>query len=419
MNIVEKNIDELTPYENNPRFNDSAVPFVMNSIKEFGFKVPIVIDRDNIIVAGHTRLKAAKALGLSTVPCIVADDLTPEQIKAFRLADNKTGEIADWDMDALMVELDNIADFDMGDFGFDLSDFSVDKEEPPKETKAEEDNFDVDDALNNPPMTKTGDLWLMGNHKLLCGDATSPVDVDVLLDEENIHLYITDPPYNVSLGKSGSCAGKRKEYQGDDGAIANDNLPDKDFFRLLVNAFSNAKKHMIPGAAFYVWYSDSENLNFRNACVDVGWQIRQTLIWNKNSLVLGRQDYQWKHEPCLYGWTNGKHRWFSDRTQATVIDMDKPTKSAEHPTMKPIGLFSRQIINSSQAGEVVYDSFAGSGTTLIACEQLGRKARLMELMPRYCDVIVERFVKFKGKSDKVFLVRNGERLTYDDVKRRL
>ena len=291
MNIVEKNIDELNPYENNPRFNDSAVPFVMNSIKEFGFKVPIVIDRDNIIVAGHTRLKAAKALGLSTVPCIVADDLTPEQIKAFRLADNKTGEIADWDMDALMAELDSIADFDMGDFGFDLSDFSVDKEEPPKETKAEEDNFDVDDALNNPPITKTGDLWLMGNHKLLCGDATSPVDADALLDEENIHLYITDPPYNVSLGKSGSCAGKRKEYQGDDGAIANDNLPDKDFFRLLVNAFSNAKKHMIPGAAFYVWYSDSENLNFRNTSATLAsmWagKFGKRLFGTKTALSLG------------------------------------------------------------------------------------------------------------------------------------
>ena len=370
MNIIEKRLDELTPYENNPRINDAAVPYVANSIRDFGFKVPIIVDRDGVIVAGHTRFKAALSLGMDKVPCIVADDLTPEQVAAFRLADNKVGEIAEWDMDALSAEL------------------------------AALDNFDL------------------GEHRLLCGDATDKDALSRLLSGEQIHLYITDPPYNVSLGKSGSTAGSRKEYRREDGtAIANDNLPDRKFRRLLIQSFANAKRHMLPGAAFYIWYSDSENLNFRNACADVGWEVRQTLIWNKSSLVLGRQDYQWKHEPCLYGWNAGTHRWFGDRKETTVIDIDKPKRSAEHPTMKPVPLFAWQIRNSSQPGEIVCDSFGGSGTTLIACEELGRRARLIELEPKFCDVIVERYIERKGKSEDVFLIREGEKLAYEGLRK--
>lgn len=415
MEIIEKSLSELKPYENNPRINDSAVPFVANSIKDFGFKVPIIIDKDGVIVAGHTRFKAAMSLQLEKVPCIVADDLTPKQIAAFRLADNKVGEIADWDMEALQAELATLNDFDMSDFGFGDMDFPMEEEKSPKKPK--EESFDVDAALKKTPITKLGDLWLLGNHRLLCGDATDKADLDRLLSGEEIHLYITDPPYNVSLGKSGSTAGSRKEYQQEDGgAIVNDSLPDRKFRRLLIHSFANAKRHMIPGAAFYIWYSDNESQNFRNACADVGWEIRQTLIWNKSSLVLGRQDYQWKHEPCLYGWNAGTHRWFGDRSQTTVIDIDKPSKSKEHPTMKPVGLFAWQIKNSSQPGEIVYDSFGGSGTTLIACEELGRRARLMELDPKFCDVIVERYIKLKGSHDDVILSRDGKETKYEELK---
>ena len=414
MQITEKALGELKPYENNPRINDRAVPYVASSIKEFGFKVPIIIDKKGVIVAGHTRFKAAMSLGMEKVPCIVADDLTEKQIAAFRLADNKVGEIAEWDMEALHAELEALSDFDMDDFGFGDVDFSVDEEKSPE--KPNEDDFDADAELAGSPMTKAGDLWLIGNHRLICGDATDKDAINRLLDGDPVHLYITDPPYNVSLGNSGSTAGSRKEYRREDGtAIANDNLPDRQFRRLLIHAFANAKRHMIPGAAFYIWYSDSESQNFRNACADVGWEIRQTLIWNKSSLVLGRQDYQWKHEPCLYGWNAGTHRWFGDRAQSTVIDIDKPRQSKEHPTMKPVELFSWQIGNSSQPGEVVLDSFGGSGTTLIACEQLGRRARLMELEPKFCDCIVERYVKLTGRSDDVFVVRDGTKTSYKDL----
>ena len=337
MEIIEKSLGELKPYENNPRINDAAVPYVANSIRDFGFKVPIIIDKDGVIVAGHTRFKAAMSLRLEKVPCIIADDLTPKQIAAFRLADNKVGEIADWDMEALSAELEKISDFDMSDFGFDDMDISAEEEKPSK--KPREDSFDIEAALKKPPITKPGDLWLLGKHRLMCGDATDKAALDRLLSGEEIYLYITDPPYNVSLGKSGSTAGSRKEYQQEDGgAIVNDNLPDRKFRRLLIHAFANAKRHMIPGAAFYIWYSDSESQNFRNACADVGWEIRQTLIWNKSSLVLGRQDYQWKHEPCLYGWNAGTHRWFGDRAQTTV----KKQRTSHHEARCPFLVANRQ-----------------------------------------------------------------------------
>lgn len=377
MNIIDININEITEYENNPRFNDNAVEPVANSIKEFGFKVPIILDKNNVIVAGHTRLKAAKKLGLTTVPCLIADDLSEEQINAFRLADNKVGEIAEWDFEKLEEELRNIHTIDMSDFEFDLSDF---EEEP----EAEEDDFEID--VPEEPKTKEGYIYKLGKHYLMCGDSTKEEDVYKLLNGNKVDLFITDPPYNV-------------DYEGGTGLkIKNDKMDNDKFLIFLIDAFNSANNVMRDGAVFYIWHADSEGLNFRSACFENGWKVRQCLIWNKNSMVMGRQDYQWKHEPCLYGWKDGaSHLWNSDRTQTTVLNFEKPTKNAEHPTMKPIKLFDYQIKNNTNKEDVVLDLFAGSGTTLIACEQNERISYNMELDPKYCDVIVKRWEELTGR----------------------
>lgn len=381
MNIIDKPIDELIPYANNPRHNDDAVFAVANSISQFGFKVPVVVDKDNVIVCGHTRYKAAQKLGLKTIPCIIANDLIPEQINAFRLADNKTAELADWDMSKLEEELQGLANgFDMEDFGF--------KELEMLDEPSEIADDDFDDAPPEDPKAKRGDLYQLGEHRLLCGDATDQDDVERLLGGDKADLYLTDPPYNVAY------VGKTKDAL----TIQNDKMADGDFRQFLVDAFSAADAVMKQGAAFYIWHADSEGFNFRGACNDIGWKVRQCLIWNKNSMVLGRQDYQWKHEPCLYGWKDGaSHNWYSDRSQTTVIDMDKPSRSADHPTMKPVPLFAYQIQCSTKPGDIAYDSFGGSGTTLIACEQLQRKAMIMELDPRYVDVIIKRWETLTGQ----------------------
>lgn len=384
MNIQEILLSELKEYENNPRNNDGAVEAVAKSIKQFGFKVPIVIDRDNVIVAGHTRLKAAQRLGLKTVPCIVADDLTPEQVKAYRLADNKTGELAEWDFSALEIELAELSemdiDFDMSDFGFELS-----KMEEPQEI-VEDDVPEVDEE--SEPICKLGDIWQLGNHRLLCGDSTATADVEKLMNGEKADLLLTDPPYNVA-------------YEGatkDKLTIQNDDMNDDEFHEFLHDAFTNADSVMKEGAAFYIWHADSEGFNFRSACKGAGWKIRQCLIWVKNSIVLGRQDYQWKHEPCLYGWKEGAAHYFvDDRTQSTVWEFNKPLRNGEHPTMKPIDLMARAINNSSRRGDNVLDLFGGSGSTLITCEQLGRRCYMMELDPKYCDVIIKRWETLTGE----------------------
>jgi site-specific DNA-methyltransferase (adenine-specific) len=390
MEIIEKRLSELKPYEKNPRRNDEAVKYVAESIKQFGFKVPIVIDRKNIIVAGHTRYKAAKNLNLEAVPCIVADDLTDEQIKAFRLADNKVAEKAEWDFDLLSGELDDLLDFDMTAFGFEDD---VLAEEP----EVVEDDFDAEPP--EEPYVKLGDLYQLGNHRLLCGDSTKIDDVEKLMGGELADMLITDPPYNVALGMGGSVDEARKRHRRTDGlVIMNDSMEDGEFYQFLYDFYTCAYAVMKEGAAFYIWHADNEGLNFRLALKNAGFQLRQTLIWNKNTITLGRQDYQWKHEPCLYGWKDGAaHNWHSDRKQSTVIDMNKPAKSELHPTMKPIELFDYQIKNSSKQGENVLDLFGGSGTTLMACEQNGRRSFSMEFDPRYAQVIIERWEQFTGK----------------------
>lgn len=379
MNIINIELKKIKQYEKNPRKNDEAVGPVAESIKEFGFKCPIILDKNNVIIAGHTRYKAAKQLKLKEVPCIVADDLTEEQIRAFRLADNKVGEIAEWDFDLLNMELESIS-FDMSSFGFNILN--------EEEKEIEEDEYDLEEKLKNieEPKSKYGDIYQLGNHRLMCGDSTKIEDVEKLMNGNKVDLLITDPPYNVN-------------YEGGNGLkIKNDNMDNDNFRKFLTDAFSTADSVMKEGAVFYIWHADSEGYNFRGACFDNNWKVRQCLIWNKNSMVMGRQDYHWKHEPCLYGWKDGaSHLWASDRKQTTILDFDKPTKNAEHPTMKPIKLFDYQIKNNTKKEDIVLDLFGGSGTTLIACEQNERISYNMELDPKYVDVIIDRWETYTGE----------------------
>lgn len=384
LKIIYKEVDELIPYVNNPRNNTNAVDAVASSIKNFGFKVPIVVDRENEIVTGHTRLLAAKKLGMSEVPVVVADDLSDAEVKAFRLADNKVSELSGWDWSLLESELDELEDldleFDMEEFGFDLL------SESGEYTDVLEDEFD--DELPVQGKTKSGNVWILGKHRLMCGNSLDPEDVNKLMRGERADLLLTDPPYNIN-------------YQGateEKLTIQNDSMEDEEFREFLTNAFSCADSVMKAGASFYIWHAESEGYNFRGSLRDVGWQVRQCIIWNKSQMTLGRQDYQWKHEPCLYGWTEGgSHSWYSDRKQTTVLNFDKPLRNGEHPTMKPVELFAYLIENSSKKGDAVLDLFGGSGTTLIACEQLGRNAFIMELDEKYCDVIINRWEQLTGR----------------------
>lgn len=379
-NLKYLSVGDLIPYENNPRNNDEAVDYVAKSIEEFGFKVPIVVDKNYVIVAGHTRLKASKKLGLEKVPVIIADDLSEEKIKAFRIADNKVAEIAEWNEDKLHQELGELEDllFDMTEFGFDIVGDLDDGE-------VKEDEFEVETPII--PTSKVGQVYKLGNHRLMCGDSTKQDDVNKLMGETKVDLFITDPPYNVDYtGKTADAL-----------TIENDKMEDSDFRTFLKDAFSTANEVMKGGAVFYIWHADSEGYNFRGACHDTGWTVRQCLIWNKNSMVMGRQDYHWKHEPCLYGWKDGAgHLWASDRKQTTILNFDRPTVNKEHPTMKPVRLFDYQIQNNTKKEDVVLDLFGGSGTTLIACEQNGRKSYTMELDPKYVDVIINRWEELTG-----------------------
>ena len=344
----------------------------------------MVIDRDGIIVIGHCRTLAAKKLGMESVPCVCVDDLTPEQVNALRLVDNKSNE-SPWNFDLLADELE----------GLDLTGFDFDWGLPEEETQeVEEDEVpEVDET--QPPVTKTGDVWKLGRHRLMCGDSTSTECVQKLMGGLQADLLLTDPPYGVDY------TGKTKDAL----KIENDAKSDDDFIAFLRSAFEAADSVMKAGAVFYIWHADSKSYVFRMACQMVGWEVRQVLIWVKNAMVMGRQDYQWKHEPCLYGWKSGAgHLWASDRKQTTVLEFDRPTKNKEHPTMKPVALFDYQIKNNTKGGDIVLDLFAGSGTTVIACEQNGRTAYVMEYDPRYCDVIVKRWENLTG--EKAVLVND-------------
>lgn len=378
--VQEVPIGDVKPYANNPRDNDGAVEATAKSIKEFNWQQPIVVDKDMVIIVGHTRYKAAKKLGMNEVPVVVANNLSPEQVKAYRLADNKTGELANWDMGLLNDELDDIMNIDMSDFGFDLE-LGDDEDK-----QAQEDDFDEEPP--EEPKSKLGQVYQLGRHRLMCGDSTKTEDVKKLVGGMQCDLLLTDPPYNVAY------EGKQKSKM----TIKNDHQETEEFYKFLFNAFSAAKDSLKQGASFYIWYASSEAANFNNAANNAGLSVREELIWEKNNLVMGRQDYQWKHEPCLYGWVEGgSHSWYSDRKQTTVMHFDKPQHSDLHPTMKPVALFDYQIKNSTKSGDVVLDLFGGSGTTIMACEQDGRNACVMEYDPKYADVIIKRWEDFTGK----------------------
>lgn len=385
MEIQYRRLDEITPYENNAKTHDQTqINNVAESIRQYGFVQPIVIDRDGVIVIGHCRALAAKKLGMESVPCVCVDDLTPEQVNALRLVDNKSNE-SDWDFDLLADELE----------GLDLTGFDFDWGLPEEETKKIEEDEAPEVDETQPPVTKTGDVWKLGRHRLMCGDSTSTECVKKLMGGLQADLLLTDPPYGVDY------TGKTK----DELKIENDAKSDDDFIAFLRQAFESADSVMKPGAVFYIWHADSKSYVFRMACQMTGWEVRQVLIWVKNAMVIGRQDYQWKHEPCLYGWKAGAgHLWASDRKQTTVLEFDRPTKNKEHPTMKPVALFDYQIKNITKGGDIVLDLFAGSGTTVIACEQNGRTAYVMEYDPRYCDVIVKRWENLTG--EKAVLVND-------------
>lgn len=421
MNIVDKKIEDLIPYEKNPRRNDKAVKYVAESIKQFGFQHPIVIDKDNVIVAGHTRYKASKKLGLKTVPCIVADDLTEQQIKAYRLADNKVAEKAEWDFELLDQELADLFDFDMMSLGFE------DDEENDAEPEVMEDGFEP--VIPKTPKAKAGDIYQLGNHRLMCGDSTKDEDVIQLMNGKLADLVVTDPPYNVDYGSKAEAINKYG-YNFSDRHIENDYMPQEQFISFLDNAFRNLSESLKPGGSFYIWHASITIYEFETALRLNNLKSRQQLIWNKNSIVLGRQDYQWKHEPCLYGWKEGAAHYFvddrkqttviedkgieinklskdemkqllkqifSDKTSTTIINEDKPHNSVEHPTMKPLKLLERHIKNSSKPNELVLDLFGGSGSTMMTCEQLNRTCYMMEFDPKHVDVIIQRWENFTEK----------------------
>lgn len=411
MEVKSLKLDSITPYGKNAKKHDKRqINNVAESIKQYGFVQPIVVDRDGVIVIGHCRALAAKKLGMEEVPCVCVDDLTPEQVNALRLVDNKSNE-SDWDFDLLAVELPGL-DLSAFDFDWGLRDELNDS--------VVEDDYDP--VLPAEPKSRLGDVYQLGDHRLMCGDGASLTDVQRLVGEAQIDLFLTDPPYNVALGMDETPEEAKKRNRRTDGkTVANDKMEDKEFRQFLTDAFANAAMVMKPGAPFYIWHADSEGYNFRGACKDAMLRVRQCLIWVKNSLVMGRQDFQWKHEPCLYGeseieedahepclygWTEGKkHYFFKNRRQTTVLNFDKPVKSAEHPTMKPIKLFDYQMQCSSKPGENVLDLFAGSGTTIMAAEQNGRHAYCMEFDPKYADVIIDRWEKFTG--DKAVLLSDG------------
>lgn len=378
MEIIKLNINEVIPYSNNPRKNDNAVDAVAESIKQCGYCSPIVIDEDNVILAGHTRLKALKKLKWKEVECVRKTGLTEEQKKKYRILDNKTNELAEWDFDLLEEEIDGL-DFDGFDFGFDFNSGEDDAE------IIEDEVPEVNEEIE--PTVKLGDIWQLGRHRLMCGDSTDAGTVALLMDGKQADLFLTDPPYNVAY------EGKTKDAL----TIENDKMESDKFREFLTSAFTAAVSVLKEGGGFYIWFASREHCNFETALNDSGLEVRQELIWKKNSMVLGRQDYQWKHEPCLYGWKDGaSHNWYSDRCQTTILEFDKPTRSADHPTMKPVELFAYQIKNSTKKGETVLDLFGGSGTTIIACEQTGRTAYCMELDPKYCDVIIKRYENLTG-----------------------
>lgn len=396
-------VSELIPYVRNARTHSEAqVSQIAASIREFGFLSPILVAEDNTILAGHGRLAAALKLGLKKVPCVKENHLTETQKRAYIIADNKLSLNAGWDSELLAVELSELegADFNLDLLGFDEAElssiFDADKD-------VSEDDFDVEKELEEPCFSKTGDMWTLGKHRIICGDATKLETYKTLLENTKVNLVVTDPPYNVN-------------YEGSAGKIKNDNMEDDKFYQFLFNSFVNMEQAMADDASIYVFHADTEGLNFRKAFQDAGFYLSGCCIWKKPSLVLGRSPYQWQHEPCLYGWKKkGKHKWYAGRKETSVWEFEKPKKNADHPTMKPIALLAYPIKNSSMTNSLVLDPFAGSGSTLIACEQTGRICYAIELDEKYCDVIVKRYIEQVGNDKSVKVLRGGKEYSFTEV----
>jgi len=432
MEIRKEPVEKLKPAKYNPRKDlqpgDPEFEKLRRSVEEFGYVEPVIWnERTGVVVGGHQRLKVLQHLGYTEVDCVVLD-IDEAKEKALNVALNKIS--GDWDMPLLTALLKDLTDggFDATLTGFDVSEMSSMFDD---QSEIKEDDPPEAAPEGQAPFTQRGDRWLLGDHVLYCGDSTDKADVAALMDGATADLCITDPPYNVA-------------YEGTNGmTIQNDNMPEDQFCRFLTEAFSRMHEVMKPGAPFYIWHAETEGGAFRTCCTATLGVVRQMLIWNKNSFTLGHQDYQWKHEACLYGWTDGAGHYFvddrtqatviedkridigklkkeemrellrdifSDKTSTTVIDENKPARNADHPTMKPLKLLARLVKNSSRIGEIVLDTFGGSGSTLITCEQLGRRCYTMELDPKYADVIVKRYLKFKENST-VTLVRNGKKQT--------
>jgi DNA modification methylase len=401
-------VSELIPYANNSRTHDqSQINKLRGSLREYGFINPVLIDQNNNVIAGHGRLMAAKEEGIEEVPCVLVDYLTEAQKKAYIIADNRFAQDAGWDEQMLRAEIEALEgmDFDVSLTGFDedeISDLFADGDG----TGAEDDDFDLSSALEQATFVERGDVWTVGRHRLMCGDATSADDVATLMDGKKANLVLTDPPYNVA-------------FESSDGlSIKNDKMENDKFYEFLLSAFKNMADNLEKGGAAYVFHADTEGLNFRKAFIDAGFHLAGCCIWVKNSLVQGRSDYQWQHEPVLYGFLqNGKHYWSKNagRSQTTIWNFDKPKKNKNHPTSKPLDLLAYPIGNSSQQNAIVIDTFGGSGSTLMACEQTGRICHTMELDEKYASVILRRYVEDTDDKDNVYVIRNGEKLMYEDL----
>lgn len=408
MEIKELSLKELKPAAYNPRKKlkkgDKEYEKIKQSLLKFGYVDPIIVNKDMTVIGGHQRLTVLKDLDYETAKCVIVD-LPKEDEKALNIALNKiTGQ---WD-EALLADL--LLDLQESDFNLDLTGF-----EPPEiddilsnvhDKELSEDEFDVEEELKKQTLSRHGDIWQLGKHRVICGDSTKAETYKQLLDDRKANLVVTDPPYNVDVEET---AGK----------ILNDNMSDGDFYQFLLSMFTQVENHMEDDASIYVFHSDTEGLNFRKAFKDAGFYLSGCCIWKKNSLVLGRSPYQWQHEPCLYGWKKkGKHQWFSDRKQTTIWEYDRPKSSKDHPTMKPIQLMAYPIQNSSMRGTIVLDPFLGSGSTLIAADQTGRICYGIELDEKFVDVIVKRYIEVTGDTE-VTVQRNHEVLTYNQVLKEL
>ncbi len=397
-------VDKLIPYANNARTHSTEqINKLRSSLREFGFINPVIIDRNYGVIAGHGRIIAAKAEGLTEIPCVFADHLTEAQKKAYIIADNRMAMDAGWDEEILRVEIEALQAeaFDLALTGFDekeLSDLFK------TESDVQDDDYDLSAALEKAAFVEKGDVWVLGRHRLVCGDATDPNDVELLMDGKKANLIVTDPPYGVSFKSSSGLT------------IKNDSMKDNEFYDFLLKSFFNMAAHLESGGAAYIFHADTEGLNFRKAFIDAGFHLAGCCIWVKDSLVLGRSDYQWQHEPVLYGFLqNGKHPWYSDHKQTTIWNFAKPKRNANHPTSKPLDLLSYPIGNSSQENAIVIDTFGGSGSTLMACEQMNRSCYTMELDEKYASVILRRYVDNTGDSDNVYVIRDGSRIPYSDL----